>query len=257
MTFKHKLSSRLALLKDRRVAFPPAVLAAAAVVGCEKPLPFDATGGGTIAQLVISPKTLTLRENAATDFTAVGFTSAGDSASIAVNWSVTSGAIMDTSSTGKRHYGHYKAGSSPGQYKVVATSSPGGMSDTATVTVTIPPVWSVSVTPNPASVLVGGTIQLAATTLDSLGNVLTGRTVTWSSGSTGMATVSASGLVTGVTAGPVTISATSEGRTGTAALTVSTVPVATVTVAPPSLSLQVGQTGQLTATARDANGNTL
>ena len=40
-------------------------------------------------------------------------------------------------------------------------------------------------------------------------------------------------------------------------MTVTTVPVATVTVAPASLSLTVGQTGQLTATLRDAGGNTL
>ena len=40
-------------------------------------------------------------------------------------------------------------------------------------------------------------------------------------------------------------------------MTVSLVPVATVTVTPASSSLTVGQTGQLTATLRDAAGNVL
>src|SRR5438445_12822509 len=106
MTFKHKLSSRLALLKDRVVLASLAGLVTAAIVACE--LPVRATDpGSTIADLLVSPKTLTLRQNATADFTAVGFMSTGDSASVAVSWSVTAGSIIDTSSNGKRHYDHY------------------------------------------------------------------------------------------------------------------------------------------------------
>src|SRR6266704_385415 len=124
MTFKHKLSSRLALLKDRVVLASLAGLVTATIVACE--LPVRATDpGSTIADLLVSPKTLTLRQNATADFTAVGFMSTGDSASVAVSWSVTAGSIIDTSSSGKRHYGHYKAGPNPGQYKAVATGNPG------------------------------------------------------------------------------------------------------------------------------------
>ena len=89
------------------------------------------------------------------------------------------------------------------------------------------------------------------------GNVLTGRTVTWSTSSASIATVSQTGVVTGVAAGTATITATSEGKTGTATITVTAVPVATVTVAPTTLPLQVGQTGTLTATTRDAANNVL
>src|SRR4029077_19299609 len=70
--------------------------------------------------------------------------------------------------------------------------------------------------------------------------------------------VTSSGLVTGAgPGGPVTITATSEGQSGTASITVSGVAVATVTVTPGSTSVQAGQTVQLTATLRDANGNIL
>src|SRR3989449_1259723 len=71
-------------------------------------------------------------------------------------------------------------------------------------------------------------------------NSLSGRTIAWSSGSPAVATVSASGLVTGVAAGSVTITATSEGQSGTATITVSTVPVASVTVSPGTASVQAG-----------------
>src|SRR5207244_9050456 len=49
----------------------------------------------------------------------------------------------------------------------------------------------------------------------------------------------------------------SEGQSGQASLSVSNVPVATVTVSPASASVTVGQTAQLSATAKDAAGNVL
>src|SRR5205823_2628224 len=99
--------------------------------------------------------------------------------------------------------------------------------------------------------------QLVATTIDSAGNVLTGRSVNWASGNSGAASVDGNGLVTGMGAGAATITATSEGKSGTASVTVSSIPVASVTVSPASASLTVGQTAQFSATARDANGNAL
>src|SRR5213593_879837 len=119
------------------------------------------------------------------------------------------------------------------------------------------PVATVSVTPASLSLTAGQTGQLTATPRDSAGNALPGRVVTWVSSNTVVATVSGSGLVTAKAGGSVTITATSEGQSGSAAVTVTTVPVATVSVTPASLSLTVGQTGQLTATPRDSAGNPL
>src|SRR5713101_955695 len=83
-----------------------------------------------------------------------------------------------------------------------------------------PPVASVTVAPPTASVLIGQTVQLTATTRDANQNVLTGRVVTWASSNTAVATVSSTGLVTGVAQGQATIMATSEGKSGTAAIAV-------------------------------------
>ena len=88
-----------------------------------------------------------------------------------------------------------------------------------------PPVASVTVAPSSTSVNVGHTAQFTATAKDAGGNP-TSTTFTWTSSSTAIATVDATGLATGVVAGgPVTITATSaNGIAGTAAFTVTTPP---------------------------------
>lgn len=83
------------------------------------------------------------------------------------------------------------------------------------------PVASVTVAPSAAEVEVSETHQFTATVKDAGGNTLTGRTVTWSSSDQNVATVSQSGLVTALEAGQATITATSEGRSGTAGITVN------------------------------------
>ena len=58
-------------------------------------------------------------------------------------------------------------------------------------------------------------MQLTATLYDSQGNVLTGRTVTWSSSSTSRATVDSTGKVLGIRDGNVNITASSGGKSAT------------------------------------------
>src|SRR6266487_2162336 len=252
MTFMHKLAARLARLRAWTVVV--ATLAVATiVVSCEHPVTDPSS---IIAQLVVSPQTVTLQQNQAEDFLAVGFTATGDSADIAVSWSATGGTI-DSSSAGKRHYGHYTSASC-GTFTVTATSHPGNVSTAVSVTVTgCPlPVAAVTVTPPTATIGVGQTAQYLAITRDAFGNPLGGRTVTWSSSNPAVATVNGAGQATGAAVGAATITATSEGKSGTAAITVVNVPVASVTVTPASASVPAGQTLQLSATLKDASGNT-
>ncbi len=253
MAFTHKLAARLARLKDS-AGIVAALAVATIVVSCEHPATDPSS---SIAQLVVSPQNVTLQQNQAEDFLAVGFTASGDSADIAVSWSATGGSI-DSSSAGKRHYGHYTSATC-GTFTVTATSHPGNVSTAASVTVTgCPlPVASVSVTPATATIGVGQTAQYAAITRDAFGNPLGGRTVTWSSSNPAVATVNGAGQATGVAVGAATLTATSEGKSGTAAILVTNVPVASVTVSPATASVPAGQTVQLTATLKDANGNTL
>src|SRR5207247_9747102 len=95
----------------------------------------------------------------------------------------------------------------------------------AAVRVDSVPAASVTVSPASGSARIGATIQLTGVTKDSAGNLLTRRTVNWMTSNNAVATVSASGLVTGVAAGSATITATSDGQGATAAMTVTNVPV--------------------------------
>src|SRR5439155_12152882 len=92
---------------------------------------------------------------------------------------------------------------------------------------------------------------------DTAGNVLSGRSVVCASDAEGVAPVSASGLVEGGAAGAATITAKSEGQTGSAAVTVKGVLVVSVSVSPAATGLLVGQSVQLTATLKEAAGNVL
>jgi len=117
-------------------------------------------------------------------------------------------------------------------------------------------VATVTVSPLTAAVQVGQTVALSAATLDASSGVLTGRTVNWSSNPQSVATV-VNGVVTGVSEGVATITATSEGRSGSAQVTVTPAPVETVVVTPPTASVQVGQTVALSAATLAVGGGTL
>src|SRR5207253_3058145 len=115
-------------------------------------------------------------------------------------------------------------------------------------------VATVEVSPASASVQVGSTVQLAATPKDTSGNPLTDRTGTRQRAHITLATVDANGPVTGKAAGgPVTVTATAEGKSGTSAVTITKIPVSTVDVTPATASIVVNGTVQLTATPKDAS----
>ena len=140
---------------------------------------------------------------------------------------------------------------------VQVAASSGGRSGIAQVTVTTIPVASIHLAPTNKSLLVEQSFQFTAETRDGGGNVLTGRPITWSSNNEGVATVSASGLVTALAAGGAIITATSEGRSAPASITVTAIPVASVALKPNSQVLSEGQTAQLQAQPLDSDGNPL
>jgi hypothetical protein len=75
-----------------------------------------------------------------------------------------------------------------------------------------------------ATVAVGASQQFTATLRDASGNVLTGRAISWTSSALSVANVSTIGLVTALLAGTTTITATSEGQSGAATMTVTALP---------------------------------
>src|SRR3989454_1012509 len=204
---------------------------------------------GLLAQVVETPSTTSVSVGRTAQFSAYGKTKNGDSIAVSVTWSSTNPVVAAVSSSG------LMTGMAGGSATITATSQ--NKSGTATATVTNLPVASVTVSPTAASFAMGATTQLTATPKDSNGTALSGRAVTWATSNPAVAMVSASGLVTGAAAGATTITATSEGQSGTSAMTVTNVPVASVTVSPASGSVTVGATVQLAAVTKDAAGNVL
>ena len=143
-----------------------------------------------------------------------------------------------------------------GTATIVATA--GSASGTAAVTVA-QEVSAVTVTPSADTLVVGDTLRLAAEATDANGHlVTTGAEFGWASSDTLLATVDATGLVTGVGAGDVSLTATSSGVVGQAALTVLARVSATVTVDPGSIVFSaLGDTVRLAAEVRDQIGRVI
>lgn len=113
-------------------------------------------------------------------------------------------------------------------------------------------VSTISVLPTTASIQVGSTEQLQATAKDPDGNIVPGTTFAFS-GSNSVATVSAAGLVRGVSAGTTTITASAGGKSASASVTVVAVPpvLTQISLSPSTASIQVGQAQTYTATGYD------
>ncbi len=131
--------------------------------------------------------------------------------------------------------------------------------DASTGPGTTPPaqVAAVVLAPETASLLVGGTVTLLASPRDADDRPLA-RPVAWESSDPAVATVSDAGLVTALAEGAATISATSEGKAGTAVVQVARVPVADVRLSvEDEVVLAWNGVTRLEATALDAQGEPL
>lgn len=102
----------------------------------------------------------------------------------------------------------------------VITAVVDGSAGNSTITVSLTPVARVTVTPSDMSIDAGKSATLTARALDALGNTLTGRAITWTSGDTRIVTVDQAGVVRAIRRGSAVITATSEGKAGTATVRV-------------------------------------
>jgi trimeric autotransporter adhesin len=200
-----------------------------------------------VASVTLTPPTSTVRAGTSVTLLARPLDAAGNVLTVrTLAWSSNNTAVATVSDAG------VVTTLAPGDARIAVSAL--GKSATATVTVTPRAVASVVVAPSTASMRVGVTAALAAQTFDVDGLRLTGRIIAWSSGNTAVATVSTQGVVTGVSPGAATITATSEGRTGQAAVTVTVPPVQTVTLTPSLDTLGVGTTRAIAAVLRDVGG---
>ncbi|HWP69976.1 MAG TPA: Ig-like domain-containing protein, partial [Gemmatimonadaceae bacterium] len=213
-------------------------------------------GGTSVSSVRISPASASIQMGATTTLVAEALDAnqqvlAGRSAT----WSSQNPAIATVSSTGlvtAREDG-----------STVITANIEGKTAGISVTVTPAPVVAVAsiVVTSPNVVLdPGQQTQATATLKDANGNVLTGRTVTWSSLDTSVVKVNANGLVTAVAGGTVAVMARSGTVSGSISISVKTTlaaPVAKTVLDAPKQSLTVGESVQTSVTLYDASGNVL
>jgi uncharacterized protein YjdB len=210
-----------------------------------------------VASVFVSPSSLALQAGQSTQLTATTYDVNGDPITGRnVSWSSSDANVASVNSSG------VVTTIAAGSAEIMVNAE--GRKMTVPVTVSASSntggaaVASVAVSLNSPSLVAGQSTQANATLKDASGNVLSGRSIVWTTSDATVASVNGTGLVTALKAGTVTIRATSENVTGTASLSISTptVTVATVTLSVAS-SISVGQTAQASVTLKDDAGNVL
>ena len=152
---------------------------------------------------------------------------------------------------------------------VVALS---GWSCGATAPEATPEVAAVVVSPATSTLAPNAQFPLRAEVQDGSGGIVSDAAVTWTVQDPTIVSISEAGVVTALAVGTSQVAASSLGKSGIAIVTVKAepvnpgsvdppavnpTPVASVTVTAPSPKVKPGSSLQLTATARDANGNSV
>ena len=212
----------------------------------------SSTDFSPISSLTISPTSATIPVNGTQQFTVV--TKDGNGKVITgttPTWAVAAGGgtISQT--------GLFTAGTTAGTFTNTVTVTCSGITVSATVIVSPGPLASITVTPNPATMPINATQQYVAVGKDANGNVVA-ITPVWSVAAGGGTINASTGVFTaGTTPGTYTntVVATSGSLSGRATAIVTAGALATITVTPNPVTLQINTTQQFTAVGRDAGGN--
>ena len=205
----------------------------------------------TLQSIAVTPAAPSIAKGLTQQFKATGTYSDSSSKDLTglVTWLSSNGAVAAISQSG--------LASAVGQGSSNIAASVGGITGQASLSVSAPTLQSIAVSPAAPSIAKGLTQQFKATGTysDASTQDLTG-SATWTSSKTGVATISAGGLVTAVTAGASTIAAMSGSITGQAALTVTAPTLQSLAVTPAAPSIAKGLTQQFTATGTYSDAST-
>ena len=211
-------------------------------------LTLAAAGPVAVTGVTLNKTSLTLEAGQDETLTATVAPSNADNKD--VSWSSNNPSVASVDQTGK------VSAISAGTAIITVTTADGNKTATCNVTVTAPaaqiPVTAISLDAT-ATVGIGSTITLAVTYTPADANQ--GKAVTWTTADAGIAIVN-NGVVTGVSAGTVAITATSTtdpSITATCNVTVQAIAVTDVSLNKSSLSLQIGGNETLTATVAPDN----
>ena len=218
------------------------------------------TGGGgggssppavTLSSITVGPSTAQVAAGLTLQFTATGTYSDGTQKDISstVTWTSSDTTKATISASG------LVTGVAAGSSTITATTS--GVSGTDPLTVEPPNLVTLVVSPSTPSVVAGLTLQFKATgTYSDSTQKDISSTVTWTSSDNTKATISASGLATGVGAGTTTVTATMSGVSGTDMLTVAPPNLLSVVISPNAPTIPVHKTLQFSAVGSYTDGST-
>ncbi len=205
----------------------------------------------TLVSIAVTPATALIDPAGTEQFTATGTYSDGSTQDLTATatWTSSDTTIATIAAGG------LATGVADGTVTISAAS--GGVTPgTATLTVGPPVLVSIAVTPGSVDIAVAATEQFTATGTYSDGSTQDLTTLaTWTSSNTGVATIAAGGLATGVANGSTTISAAyGTVPAGTATLEVGPF-LQSITLTPANPSITVGGTQQFTATGNYSDGS--
>jgi hypothetical protein len=197
----------------------------------------------TIDSAAVSPTSFTVTVGATQTLTATALDSAGNAIGTGggnplggrtTTWTSADARIADVSSTG------VVTGNKRGN-TTIDVSIGGSPRSTVTVAVTTPAgtsiVSSVAISPSTTTMIEGTQATFSAYPLDSNGDTLLGKAITWSVNSADGSLSTVAGATTTMTAldsGTVVVAATSDGQTGRSTVSVALIPVDTIESVPAS-----------------------
>ncbi|HYG99314.1 MAG TPA: Ig-like domain-containing protein [Terriglobales bacterium] len=203
-----------------------------------------------LASIVVLPAEISLASGQTQQLSAYGIYSDNSQRDISslVTWSSGDATLVDVSVTG------LAVAKKQGATKITASLS--GISGNVDLTISAAVLTQVDVTPELVSIPTGADQQLVATGTFSDGSTQDLVNVQWSSGDTAIATVTSSGIVKGVGAGTVTITAKVGDLTDSMDLTVTPATLVSLAITPSAPSLAKGTSQQFTAIGTFTDGST-
>jgi trimeric autotransporter adhesin len=236
----------------RNVLLTIVLAALSMVLGCGGNGPNNGSNGATLKSISVTASSANIFVNQAVQMTATGSYSDNTTKdlTVSVSWSSSSASIATISASG------ILTAKSSGTVTTTATMN--SVSGSSQVTIT-PALVSIAITPPGKSIARETALQFTATgsyTDNSTRNITA--SVNWSSSNVSVATISntspTKGLVHGISAGKVTISATSGSISGTATLTITSATATSLAIAPTNASLPLDVSQQFKATATFSDG---
>jgi uncharacterized protein YjdB len=176
----------------------------------------EGAGGGSttvsVTGVSVSPTTVSISIGGTSQLTAT--VAPSNATNKTVSWSSNNTSVAAVSTSG------LVTGVAAGSATITVTTQDGGKTASSSITVSSGSVavTGVSVSPSTASISVGGTSQLTATVVPSNA---TNKAVSWNSSNTSVASISSTGLVTGLAAGSAIITVTTQDGSFTATCNVT------------------------------------